>query len=106
MCRTHADVAQKLLENFVVNFGKIYGYQHLVLNVHSLMHIVDDVKNYGNLDDYSAFVFESFMYVIKRCLYKHNDSLAELSNRIEESYILNKLIEYPDDKIQIKKKKK
>lgn len=54
-------------------------------NVHSLLHIVDDVKLYGNLDNYSAFPFESFMFKIKTMLHSFNHPLAEICNRIEES---------------------
>lgn len=49
----HADVPHKMLKEFVTKFGELYGMDHLVYNVHSLVHIV--VKEYGALDTYSAF---------------------------------------------------
>lgn len=88
LARTHADVAQKLLEHFVRSFSSIYGSHHVVYNVHSLVHIVDDVKLFGCLDNYSAFPFESHMSTLKRMLKNNKHPLAELSNRLEESYIV------------------
>lgn len=86
LCKTHLDIAQGMLETFVSSLGEIYGPEILVYNMHSLVHIVDDVKLYGNLDNYSAFAFESFMYKIKKMLHKSNQPLAQISNRIEEKY--------------------
>lgn len=84
--KTYANIAQKLLEQFVTNFSEIYGPHNIVFNVHNLVHIVDDTNTYGNLDNFSAFGFESYMFKIKRMLHKRNDSLAQLSNRIIELY--------------------
>lgn len=93
LCISHLDVAQKLLEHFVSSFGNIYGDEHVIYNVHSLVHIVDDVKLYGNLDSYSAFPFESYMYKIKKMLRKNNQCLAQVCNRIEEIYKIDIKIE-------------
>lgn len=39
LSKSHSSVAQKLLELFVISFGTVYGEDHLVYNVHSLLHI-------------------------------------------------------------------
>lgn len=90
LCNSAEDVAQQLLESFVVSFGEIYGEDNIVYNVHSLVHIVDDVKMYGSLDNYSAFPFESHMFRIKRMVLKHSQELQQVCNRVEESYLLHK----------------
>lgn len=72
LSKSAADVAQKMLESFVVSFAEFYGDDNVVYNVHSLVHIVDDVKEYGCLDEYSAFPFESQMFKIKRMIVKHS----------------------------------
>lgn len=90
ICRSHAHVAQKLLLKFVQSFRYAYGSDHLVYNVHSLLHIVDDVMMYGPLDSYSAFPFESYMSKVKKMLHKKNQTLPQLCNRVEESYLLYK----------------
>lgn len=87
LCKSQADTAQTLLEHFVTTFSEIYGSHHVVYNVHSLTHMVEDVKLYGCLDNYSAFPFESHMSVIKRKLHKNNQQLAQICNRIEEMYL-------------------
>ena len=48
------------------------------------IHLPDDVKKYENLDTFSAFQFEIFMYYIKKMLHKHNLPLAQVCNRIAE----------------------
>lgn len=104
LSNSHHKVAQYLLERFVDSFGRIYGMHHIVYNVHSLVHIVDDVQLYGALDNYSAFPFESYMYQIKRCLHKNNDSLAQLCNRVEEMYSIDLPFDIPKQKVEFKKK--
>lgn len=89
LCKSHSSVAQELLEYFVKSFGEIYGSDQLVYNVHSLLHMVDDVNLYGSLDNYSAFPFESYMYKIKKMMRKNNDCLSQISNRIEEQYLID-----------------
>lgn len=44
LCISHSDVAQNLLEHFVTSFGGIYGDEHLIYNVISLVHIVYEVR--------------------------------------------------------------
>lgn len=107
--KTHTTIAQKLLEDFVRSFLSIYGSSHLVYNVHSLVHIVDDVNSYGTLDSYSAFPFESYMSKVKKMIHKKNQTLAQLCNRVEESYKLHKpskLIIESSSNVTFKKKDK
>lgn len=82
----HVNLAQKLLGAFVNDFGTLYGKHNISFNVHSLLHLSDDVKIYGMLDDYSAFQFESYMFKIKRLLRKNYQCLAQLCNRLNEMH--------------------
>lgn len=86
LCKTNTNLAQTLMEHYVDSFSDVYGSDHVVYNVHSLVQIVDDVKKHGSLDSYSAFPFESFMFQIKRMLRKNNDCIQQVCNRIEETY--------------------
>lgn len=103
LAKTHADVAQELLEHFVKSFSMIYGAHHVVYNVHSLLHIVDDVKRFGCLDNYSAFPFESYMSKIKRMLTNHKHSLAQVCNRVDEYYQFDSDVVQKPRKIVFKK---
>lgn len=102
LCQTHHDVAQELLESFG-SLGEIYGPDFIIYNMHSLVHIVDDVKLYGTLDNYSAFAFESFMYKIKKLIRKKNQCLAQLCNRVEE-YQAETKYTTPKNNVEFKKK--
>ena len=46
---------------FVQSCGTVYGKTMLSYNVHALIHLVQDCKVFGCLDDFSAFQFENFM---------------------------------------------
>lgn len=84
ICKDKSHVAKAMLKQFVEETAEIYGRTHLTYNMHTLTHIPDDVDLLGDLDNYSAFEFESEMYVIKRLIRKNNLELAQISNRISE----------------------
>lgn len=90
MYHSHGVVAKTLLEDFVTRFGEIYGMDHLVYNVHGLIHLSDDCMNFGTLDSFSAFSFENYMMELKRLLYKNNQQLSQISNRIHEQLNFNR----------------
>ena len=81
---SHADYAHELLCVFVEQFGKIYGKNMLVYNVHGLVHLAADVKKFGPLDSFSAFPFESFLGRLKKLLHKPNHPLQQIIRRLSE----------------------
>lgn len=85
----YADFCQELLERFVENYGNIYDPEDLVYNVHSLLHVVEDVKLYGPLDGFSAYRFENHMREINKNIKKSNLILQQLSKRLEEINFAN-----------------
>lgn len=78
------DVAKRLFEYFVKSFIDIYGEEYVSYNLHNLLHVVDDVKKFGKLENYSAFPFESYLGKIKKTLRSGNKLLEQAVNRIEE----------------------
>lgn len=62
----YLNYAQDLINFFIKRFIKIYGIHHMSHNVHSLLHLVADVKNFGPLDNFSAFKFENYMQILKK----------------------------------------
>ena len=78
------EYARLLISKFVKNIPKIYSREFLVYNVHSVLHLPDDVKHFGSLERCSAFKFESYLRVIKRALRSHNNFLEQAVNRICE----------------------
>lgn len=85
LSKSHVDLAETLLQKFVTTFAEIYGNQHVVYNIHSIIHLASDVRMHGCLDRYSAYPFESFMSIIKGHVRKGNQPLAQICNRIYEN---------------------
>jgi len=50
-----------LLRYFIESFCNIYGKDQVVYNVHSLVHLCDDAKQFGALNNVPVFQFESFL---------------------------------------------
>lgn len=67
--------AQKLLEQFVIEFQEIYGKQFVSHKKHNLLHICADVLKFGVLDRFSAFKFKNYMTSIERMLRKGSKPL-------------------------------
>ena len=63
---------------FCTIIGDLYGVDMLVFNVHGLVHLAKDVERFGCLDNFSAFVFESF-------LFQTSFAFAQVIRRLSES---------------------
>ncbi|XP_050706897.1 uncharacterized protein LOC126992284 [Eriocheir sinensis] len=81
---THCQYAHELLCTFVQDFGRIYGSDMLVYNVHGLSHLAGDVANFGPLDRFSAFPFENFLGKLKAKLRKPNFPVQQVICRLHE----------------------
>lgn len=80
----HFCIAKKCIQQFVNKSSDIYDKFFVVFNVHSLLHICDDVAAYGPLEEYSCFQFESYLGTIKRKIRGKKLPLAQIHNRIVE----------------------
>lgn len=54
----HLTFAEHALKKFVENSEDVYSPSFMSYNVHGLLHLIEDVKNFGSVDDFSAFFFE------------------------------------------------
>lgn len=77
-------LAKDCLKRFSFLFGKIYGKNQLVYNVHSLIHLADDCIIHGPLDSFSCFPFETYLGKLKTLVRSSNRPLAQLVRRISE----------------------
>lgn len=62
------DEMHVLLQYHVNQFKILYGTRHLVNNIHSLIHLAESVRDYGPLQGYSTFNYESVLgknYLLK-----------------------------------------
>lgn len=89
----YLEYAQNLLQHFVTTFKIIYGSHHVSHNVHGLLHLTDDVKNYGTLDMFSTFKFENYMQQIKKLLRKNEKPLQQIAKRVQEYECIRETID-------------
>ena len=87
LCVSYCDYAEKLLKMFVSEVGSIYGKDMLVYNVHCLLHLCDDVRHYGCLENFSAFPFENKLKSIKQLVRKPSCLLQQVIRRLSEQQI-------------------
>jgi len=55
------NLCEKLLIYFYEKFGRLYGKRFISHNVHELLHITNDYKQYGVLDQCSCFPFKNYV---------------------------------------------
>lgn len=87
LCLKYNFQAKVYLNNFVMLIKQYYNSQSLVMNVHSLTHLSDDVKNMKcSLSNYTAFPFENLLGKMKKMLRSGNQPLAQFCRRQHESF--------------------
>jgi len=90
----YVDYAEKLLNHFVKSCGLIYSKEFMVHNIHSLLHLCNDVRKFGPLDNFSNFPFENYLGQLKKILRKHSDILPQIVRRLSESQNVYKTFNY------------
>ena len=83
-CVSHCQYAHELLCLFVTQAGQLYGRDVLVYNVHGLIHLAADVRNFSPLDSYSAFPFENCLGKVEKLVRKPNFPLQQVIRRLSE----------------------
>lgn len=81
---TSLHIAEKCIAKFVKRCPSVYGKDFVVYNVHSLLHLCDDVRKYGVLDKFSCFEYENFLGKLKSYVRGKRLPLQQISNRIIE----------------------
>lgn len=99
------DYASNLLLYFVNTFKISYGAENISHNVHNLLHLSEDVKVYGSLDNFSAFPFENYLQSILKSIRKGEKLLAQIIKRkSEQNSHLSRIIEVRNKKYPMCKK--
>ena len=60
------NLSRSLFKYFIIEGMRLYGDLLAVYNVHCLIHLPDDAKIHGTLDNISAFPFENYLQQIKK----------------------------------------
>jgi len=79
LCGQVCSYAKQLLVVFVENMKALYGKEMIVYNVDGLIHLADDARNFGPLDNFSSFPFDNTLKVIKKLIHKPNFPLQQLA---------------------------
>lgn len=82
--RPYIELAMTLFKEYIEGYIDFYGIDSITSNVHNLSHIVDDVKEFGNLNSISTYEFENSLHHIKLLLRQCNQPLQQLSRRLLE----------------------
>lgn len=82
----YLDVADAMYHKFVEEFSRIYGQKYVSQNVHNVGHIVDDVKEFGTLDEFSAFKFENKLGMLKKLVKSGRLPLQQVAKRTYERF--------------------
>lgn len=78
--------ARDLLRRFVQQFRTEYNEDFITHNLHNLLHICDDILEFGSIEDSSVFRFENFMQFLIPLVRKASGVLKQLQNRLEELF--------------------
>ncbi|XP_034060980.1 uncharacterized protein LOC117546329 isoform X1 [Gymnodraco acuticeps] len=78
------ELAHRLMISFVEHFGQLYGRDQIVFSVHQLIHLADEYKQFGPLDNVSGFPFENYLGQIKHLLRKPHQPLQQVVKRLSE----------------------
>lgn len=77
-----------MLRWFVIEYKNLYRVKAISYNVNILIHLANDVKKFGSLDDFSTFKFENYMSHLKKKVKNAPKPLEQLVNRMHEEYSL------------------
>ncbi len=84
LCMKYVDYANSLLVIFVKHVASIYGKEFLTYNMHGLVHLAQDAKRFGPLDNFSSFPFENFLAQLKQLVRKPHLPLQQVVLRLSE----------------------
>lgn len=90
LSRMYNQYAPYVLVGFVNHFCQIYGEDSAVYNVHGLIHLSEESKTYGSIDNISSFPFENFLYILKRLVRKPSFLLLQVIYRLSEQTNIQK----------------
>lgn len=84
LCSKYSEFAGELLKLFVQHCSDLYGKDMLVYKVHSLIHLVDNAKHFGALDNVSGFPSENFLGTLIQLVRKPGRPLQQVVLRLRE----------------------
>lgn len=82
----YLDLAEELLSKFVKHCADktVFGPLFVVYNVHSLLHLIEDVRKFGDVNSFSAFPFENYLGILKRMVRSGVKIPQQIAHRLIE----------------------
>ena len=84
LCIPYADDANYLLEEFVKLSVKVFGPHFVVFNIHHLTHLADECKQHGPLENFDAYLYESYLGQLGKLMNAPGRPLPQIIARILE----------------------
>ena len=82
---SYLDYSRQLTQFFLRNCAAIYGETFAVYNVHGLLHLHEDVRNFQcSLNELSCFKFENFLQKLKKLVRSGQNPLVQVAKRLSE----------------------
>lgn len=75
---------QNMINVFIEYCKNLYGLEFLVYNVHVVSHLCDNVNEFGPLDKFSTFAFESYLGHLKKLVKSPKNILQQIHRRLAE----------------------
>lgn len=88
-CQEYKETATHLLVDFVESCKTAYHANILTHNFHNMIHLPDNLNYFENLEQCSAFDFESFLNILKKCVAKGGSALQQAIKRWKERTSVN-----------------
>jgi hypothetical protein len=97
------DLAQceTLLKAWVADFSALYGYHHVSLSIHMLLHLVDTVRNVGPLWASNCFAFESANHWLVRTIHAKRQGQDQALLDVFTRFVIGQ--EYIDAYVDVRK---
>lgn len=89
------DIAEQCFIRFAAHYQKVFGRATINSNVHNCIHIVQQVREFGILSNFSAYLFENQLYHLKKKVRHGNKPLQQAARRVLEGLHLNKFENKP-----------
>lgn len=105
LVQIYCHYAEKLLHAFISHCVEIYGQKFVVYNVHSLFHLAQECYRNGDLESFSAFVFENKLKSLKASLKSGYKPLQQAAFRdIESSVNIDVIMDGKDNQVTFSRK--
>lgn len=72
---------QKIIQKFVRTFQDLYGEKYMVYNIHLLFHLVDSVRNFGPLWNFSLYPYENLNGCLKSYVKGPKEPLIQINSK-------------------------